>query len=61
MPSTAAFYSENEVKKPPEKRVHHNNSKCPSGNDIPKHERKPGTGFDDRKIRQEMTRLAPTG
>ena len=44
MPSIAAFYSENEVKKPPEKRVHHNNSKCPSGNDIPKNERKPGNG-----------------
>lgn len=40
----AVFYSVNEVKKPPEKRVHHNNSQCPSGNDIPKHERVSGTG-----------------
>jgi hypothetical protein len=44
MPSVAAFYSVNEVKKLPEKRVHHNNSACPSGSDIPQNERKPGTG-----------------
>ena len=44
MPSIAPFYSVNEVKKPPEKRVHHNNSKCPPGHDIPLSERKQGTG-----------------
>ena len=36
------FNSINEVKKAAEKRVYHNN-KCPSGYDIPKNERRPGT------------------
>jgi hypothetical protein len=40
----AAFYSVNETKKPPEQRVHHNNSKCPSGEDIRQRDRRPGTG-----------------
>jgi hypothetical protein len=36
------FNSINEVKKPIEKRVYHNNNKCPSGFDIPKNERRSG-------------------
>lgn len=44
MPFTPAFYSVNEVKKPPENRVHHNNSACPPGRDIPLYERRQGTG-----------------
>jgi hypothetical protein len=37
------FNSINEVNKAPDHRVHHNNNKCPSGSDIPKKERRPGT------------------
>ncbi len=37
------FNSINEVKKLVDKRVYHNNNKCPSGNDIPKKERREGT------------------
>ncbi len=44
MPATAAFYSVNEVNKPAANRVHHNNSACPPGRDIPQHERRAGTG-----------------
>jgi len=44
MPSTPAFYSINEVKKPEASRVHHNNSACPPGRDIPQNERRTGTG-----------------
>jgi hypothetical protein len=44
MPSTPVFYSVNETKKPADKRVHHNNSACVPGRDIPQHERRPGTG-----------------
>ncbi len=44
MPSTSAFYSINEVKKPADKRVYHNNSACRPGQDIPQNERQPGTG-----------------
>ena len=40
----ATFHSINETKKAIGKRVHHNNAKCPSGNDIPKRERLPGSG-----------------
>ena len=43
MPKTSAFYSVNEAKKPSDKRVHHNNSACPPGRDIPSHERRDGT------------------
>jgi len=43
MPSTATFYSINEVTKPPANRVHHNNSACPPGRDIPQNERRSGT------------------
>jgi hypothetical protein len=44
MPSVAAFHSVNEVKKPAHNRVHHNNSACPPGRDIPASERQSGTG-----------------
>jgi len=44
MPSTAQFYSINEVSKPVGKRVHHDNSACPPGRDIPLNERRTGTG-----------------
>ncbi len=44
MPATATFYSVNEVKKPADKRVHHNNSACRPGQDIPYSERRTGTG-----------------
>ena len=44
MPKVAAFHSVNETNKPIQNRVHHNNSDCPSGYDIPKKERIPGTG-----------------
>ena len=44
MPSTATFHSVNEPKKPPANRVHHNNSACVPGKDIPALERLPGTG-----------------
>jgi hypothetical protein len=44
MPATPAFHSINEVKKPAADRVHHNNSACPPGRDIPQHETRPGDG-----------------
>jgi hypothetical protein len=44
MPKVPAFYSVNEGKKPTNKQVHHDNSACASGRDIPANERKPGTG-----------------
>lgn len=44
MPPTSAFYSINEAAKPAANRVHHNNSACPPGRDIPQHERRGGTG-----------------
>jgi hypothetical protein len=44
MPRTPAFYSVNEIQKPVNQRVHHNNSACPPGRDIPVHERRGGTG-----------------
>jgi hypothetical protein len=44
MPIVATFYSVNEDKKPTANRVHHNNSACASGRDIPQRERKTGTG-----------------
>jgi hypothetical protein len=43
MPATPAFYSVNEAKKPASEQVHHNNSACRPGQDIPQNERKPGT------------------
>lgn len=44
MPKTAAFFSINEQKKQAENRVHHDNSSCRPGQDIPANERRPGTG-----------------
>jgi hypothetical protein len=44
MPKTPQFYSINEVKKPEDKRVHHDNSACAPGRDIPQSERRSGTG-----------------
>jgi hypothetical protein len=44
MPKVSAFYSINEVKKPSTLRVHHDNSSCPPGRDIPSWERKQGAG-----------------
>lgn len=44
MPATSAFYSVNEVKKPLQNRVYHDNSACPPGRDIPSWERRSGTG-----------------
>jgi len=44
MPQVVAFYSINEAKKPFAQRVHHNNSSCPPGRDIPASERRMGTG-----------------
>lgn len=44
MPSTSPFHSVNEVAKPQTNRVYHNNSACPPGRDIPRHERRDGTG-----------------
>lgn len=43
MPLVPAFYSVNEDQKTA-RHVHHNNSACASGRDIPSWERKPGTG-----------------
>jgi hypothetical protein len=44
MPTVAPFYSINEQDKTPLRRVHHNNSACPPGRDIPLNERRQGTG-----------------
>ena len=44
MPYTSEFYSVNEAKKPAANRVHHNNSACAPGRDIPQDERRPGKG-----------------
>ncbi len=44
MPKVPVFYSVNEAKKPPDKRVHHNNSACVPGRDIPQNDRLPGMG-----------------
>ncbi len=43
MPRVPPFYSINEVVKPQQNRVHHNNSACPPGRDIPANERRDGT------------------
>lgn len=59
MTSVAAFYSINEAKKPQEKRVHHNNSACPPGRDIPESERRPGSG--SYRICDDCTRLNNEG
>jgi hypothetical protein len=44
MPKVTAFYSVNEAAKPAAIRVHHGNSACPLGRDIPANERRDGTG-----------------
>jgi hypothetical protein len=45
MANVPAFYSVNEAQKPAANRVHHtNDTTCAPGRDIPKHERKQGTG-----------------
>ncbi len=44
MPQVLAFYSINEAAKPANQRVHHNNSACPPGRDIPQNEMRMGTG-----------------
>ena len=44
MHRVADFYSINEVVKPQQLRVYHNNSACPPGRDIPPNERRAGTG-----------------
>ena len=38
------FHSINEVKKPANDRVYHDNNACAPGRDIPQNERRPGTG-----------------
>jgi hypothetical protein len=38
------FHSINEMLKPAQNRVYHNNGACPPGRDIPQNERRPGTG-----------------
>jgi hypothetical protein len=44
MSLTNPFHSVNEVLKPVNQRVHHNNDACPPGRDIPSWERQAGTG-----------------
>jgi hypothetical protein len=60
MPKVAAFYSVNETAKPAHNRVHHDNSACPPGRDIPANERRTGTGnyrlCDDCKKLNEQGR-----
>jgi hypothetical protein len=45
MPKVPEFYSVNEAIKHPLSRVHHNNSACRPGCDIPQRERRQGTGI----------------
>jgi hypothetical protein len=63
MPSVAAFYSINEANKPPANRVHHNNSACPPGRDIPTNERMQGTGpgFGGYRLCDDCGRLNREG
>jgi hypothetical protein len=44
MAKVADFHSTNEMKKPSEKRVYHDNSACVPGHDIPQNERHSGKG-----------------
>jgi hypothetical protein len=44
MPQAAPFHSLSEARKPPERRVFHNNGACGPGRDIPYRERISGTG-----------------
>jgi hypothetical protein len=59
MPATPAFYSVNEAKKPAQNRVHHNNSACPPGRDIPQNERRSGTG--NYRLCEDCARLNREG
>ncbi len=43
MPRVVDFYSINEVVKPQQSRVYHNNGACTPGHDIPYRERRGGT------------------
>jgi hypothetical protein len=42
MSKVSEFYSVNEVQKPQQNRVYHDNDACPPGRDIPQGERRPG-------------------
>src|SRR5947209_943933 len=44
MPWTRLFYSVDETSRPPLNRVHHDNSACPAGRDMPLNDRRTGTG-----------------
>jgi hypothetical protein len=44
VPQAAPFHSLNEARKPPERRVFHNNGACGPGRDTPYRERISGTG-----------------
>lgn len=44
MPAIPPFHASREAKKPAQKRVHHNNSKCVLIRPIPENERLPGEG-----------------
>jgi hypothetical protein len=49
------FYSINEAQKPPDARVHHNNSACGPGEEIPQDERCPGTnGYRLCKVCEQL-------
>ena len=59
MPLVASFYSTNERNKPLQMRVHHNNSACPPGRDIPADERRTGTG--NYRLCEDCKRLNDQG
>ena len=44
MTRVSDFHSINEVKKPANQRVYHDNNACAPGRDIPQNERRAGTG-----------------
>ncbi|MGH9468276.1 MAG: hypothetical protein ACRD1Y_13065 [Terriglobales bacterium] len=44
MPLTASFHSMDEILKPPNKRVYHNNDGCQSARDVQSPDRQSGTG-----------------
>ena len=58
MPRVSDFYSVNEAAKPAANRVHHNNSLCPSGRDIPAGERRLGHPY---RLCEHCERLAREG
>ena len=59
MSTVPAFHSINEVYKPLQNRVYHNNDACPPGRDIPRWERKAGTG--GYRLCQDCDRLNRQG